>query len=382
VAISAGFDQSIALQANGMVVIWGNTSLPEGTVPTNLFGVKGIAANNQHDLVIYSDSLPALEALPMDGFSLTNGSVTFSASGLPLVGVDYQWQLNGVNISGATSSTLTVSNPTTNNAGNYQLVIYNSGGSLTSSVATLTLVLPPQITPPLPGATWFANPLPLTFSAAVTAADQINYPLSYQWQFNGTNITGATSSSFSITSTVATNEGNYTEIITNAAGSTNVTWGLRFALPGMVEAWGDNASGECNRPASLTNVAAIAAGEYQSIALTDTGTVVQWGDYYDDDGSYFYSVTDYPYVSPPPTNNVVAVAAGLGQALALKLDGSLYAWGVTNAGGYAAYGTEVPSGLPAAKAIACDWYFDVALLTNGTVRVWGLDATNLGWCLT
>jgi alpha-tubulin suppressor-like RCC1 family protein len=36
--------------------------------------------------------------------------------------------------------------------------------------------------------------------------------------------------------------------------------------------------GECDRPVWLMNAVAIAAGEYQSVAATDSGTVMQWGD--------------------------------------------------------------------------------------------------------
>ena len=49
---------------------------------------------------------------------------------------------------------------------------------------------------------------------------------------------GATSSSYTIEYLTPTNEGNYTVGITNTAGSTNVTWNIILALPGMVEAWG------------------------------------------------------------------------------------------------------------------------------------------------
>ena len=132
----------------------------------------------------------------------------------------------------------------------------------------------------------------------------------------------------------------------------------------MAEAWGDDDYGESDRPAGLTNVAGIAAGEYQSVAVTDSGTVVQWGQYWD--GVDFYSVTNTNHVTLPPTSNVVAVAAGLTQALALMNDGTVRAWGLDGA-----YGTEVPSGLSNVTAIACGWQFNVALLKNSTVTSWG-----------
>ena len=44
-----------------------------------------------------------------------------------------------------------------------------------------------------------------------------------------------------------------------------------------VVAWGDNDSGQTNVPSGLSNVVAIAAGGYHSLALTAEGRVVAWG---------------------------------------------------------------------------------------------------------
>ena len=43
-------------------------------------------------------------------------------------------------------------------------------------------------------------------------------------------------------------------------------------------AWGDNTAGQCNVPAGLSNVMAIAAGSGHSVALLNTNTLVAWGD--------------------------------------------------------------------------------------------------------
>jgi len=55
---------------------------------------------------------------------------------------------------------------------------------------------------------------PVTFSTVSSGTA----PLSYQWQYNGSNISGATSDSYSIPSTAALDAGNYTCIVTNACG--------------------------------------------------------------------------------------------------------------------------------------------------------------------
>ena len=77
-------------------------------------------------------------------------------------------------------------------------------------------------------------------------------------------------------------------------------------------AWGDNGYGQTNVPPGLSNVVAIAAGGYHSLALQSNGTVVAWGD------------NDYGETNVPPgLSNVVAIAGGLVHSLAITLDTSI-----------------------------------------------------------
>ena len=63
---------------------------------------------------------------------------------------------------------------------------------------------------------------------------------------------------------------------------TAVTAGAYHSLAlkndGTVVAWGDNTFGQTNIPASVTNVTAIACGWFHNLALRGDGTVVAWGD--------------------------------------------------------------------------------------------------------
>ncbi len=54
-------------------------------------------------------------------------------------GLTYQWLFNGANISAATSDTLLLSNVSTNNQGQYSVVLSNGSGSVTSASAALMI---------------------------------------------------------------------------------------------------------------------------------------------------------------------------------------------------------------------------------------------------
>ena len=157
---------------------------------------------------------PSVAISPLSQTNIVGNNVAFVATATGDATLAYQWRFNGTNILGATSSSYTLTSVTTNSAGNYQVVVTNDFGAVTSVVATLTVLVPPTIT---------AQPVDLTllaggsgnFSVAVIGES----PLSYQWQFNGTNISGATASSFAITNAQASNAGSYAVIITNSVGS-------------------------------------------------------------------------------------------------------------------------------------------------------------------
>jgi alpha-tubulin suppressor-like RCC1 family protein len=366
VAISVGEGwQELALLANGTVVAWGDTNGSYGEtpfiLPSGLAGVKAIAAGDEFGLAILSSPSPVIFEQPASQSIIVGGNVTLTAGAAALTGFQYQWEFNGIPLTGQTNDTLSLTNLGALNGGSYTIIASNGSGSA-SSTAILTVILPPQIdytytTPGTSGTIWCA-PITGYLNADITNVYPSPYLYYSQWQFNGTNI----SHTRGINSTVSynpTNDGMYSIVISNAAGSTNLTWNVLLAAPGMMEAWGSDTNGECDRPATLTNAAAIAAGDYHSVAVTDSGSVLQWGKY--SDGTNFY-----PVGSPPALTNVVAVAASIGHDIALKADGTVTNWGLTND-----VANFVPTNLQPTKAIAAGWNHNVALLTNGTVFAWG-----------
>ena len=236
VAIAAGGDSllhnigvalpySLALKSDGTVVTWGASDVLTPVV--GLSNVISIAGGAYHALAIRAGRpTPVITVEPTDQYQIAGGNVNFTARGAGLYGVTYLWQTNAVNLSGAINAALSLTNVQAAQAGVYDVVVSDNGGmgSITSSNANLYLVTPPVITnqsQPTIILCIYGNYFNL--AAAATAPWQTNgFPLSYQWQFNGTNIIGATSNSYA---SFATNSpGTYTLVVSNAAGSTNVSW--------------------------------------------------------------------------------------------------------------------------------------------------------------
>jgi len=89
---------------------------------------------------------PVITVQPLSQTVPLLGIVTFSVGASSGTTMSYQWSFNGTALSGATASGYTIATVQATNAGTYTVKVSNSGGSVTSSGATLTVVVPPTIT--------------------------------------------------------------------------------------------------------------------------------------------------------------------------------------------------------------------------------------------
>jgi hypothetical protein len=232
VAIAASGDPdyaaySMALKSDGTVVVWGDDAAanPGG----GLNDVVAIGAGADHALAVRTGPpTPVITLEPTDEYQVPGGNATFTARGAGLYGVIYQWQSNGVNVTGATAAALTVTNvQAAQTNGYYDVVVTdNTGwGSIVSSNASLHFVTPPVILSqsPLPTNQTVLYLTNVSLSVMATAPGMTNgFPLSYQWQFNGMNV-GGNSASY-VFQANANSTGTYSVVVSNAAGSTNAAW--------------------------------------------------------------------------------------------------------------------------------------------------------------
>ena len=124
-----------------------------------------------------------------------------------------------------------------------------------------------------------------------------------------------------------------------------------YEAPKLPLAWGDNWSGQTNIPLGLTNVTAIAAGAYHSLALKSDGTVVGWGANWNGQINI-----------PGDLTNVIAIAAGNSHSIALKSDGTVVGWGANWSGQL-----DFPTNLRGVTAISSGTWADHNLaLVQGT----------------
>jgi hypothetical protein len=175
---------------------------------------------------------PSITTNPTSQTVTAGNSVTFSAAAAGNPAPTVQWQLSTnsgsswSNISGATSTSYTVSSTTAGQNGyRYRAVFTSSVGSATTASATLTVQYAPSVTTSPKSATVNAGQS-VNFSAAATG----NPAPTVQWQVstNGgatyTAIAGATGTTLTLSAVTASQNGNlYQAVFTNGVGTATTT---------------------------------------------------------------------------------------------------------------------------------------------------------------
>lgn len=238
----------------------------------------------------------------------------------------------------------------------------------------------------------------VTLSVAATGTP----PLLYQWQFNGSDLPGATNASLVLNNLQTNNAGIYSVIVTNDFGfalSSNATLVVNPVAPAIaaqpvsvtkvvnstatfsVSAKGSNplayqwffnaapVAGAITNFLTVTNVQFTNSGNYSVVISNVVGAVTSTNAYLDVEPVLVMEFWPYGtsrYSAPAGLGNLTAIAAGAQHTLALRPDGSVVAWGNNSYGQ-----TNVPAGLSNVIAIAAGDYHSLALKADGTVTVWG-----------
>jgi glucose/arabinose dehydrogenase len=166
--------------------------------------------------VQYSPAIPVITTHPANQTATQGQPATFTVSASGTATLNYQWQKNMTNISGANSSSFTI--PATaflDNGAKFRCVVTNGFGTATSNEATLTVNAPPNINSG-PADQTVTQGQPATFSVSAGGST----PLTYQWQRNTVNISAATSPSYTLPSAALADSGaKFRCVVSNGFGS-------------------------------------------------------------------------------------------------------------------------------------------------------------------
>jgi len=237
-------------------------------IVSNLAG--SITSSNAALAIVTS---PAISTQPLNRSVAVGASVSFTVAAAGSSPMYFIWQKNGSpladggNVSGATTAALNLASVTTNDAAAYSVIVSNSLGSVTSSNASLAVLVPASIVNPPAGVTALAGSN-VTFT--VTAGGST--PLTFVWRKNGNpianggNISGATTPTLTLANVTVNDAGNYSAAVSNAAGgdvSSAAT--LSVLVPPTITA----------QPQSAT----VSSGANASLGVTVAGTAplsLQW----------------------------------------------------------------------------------------------------------
>ena len=141
VAIAGGRYHSLALRADGKVLAWGRNNLGQTNVVPLLANATAIAAGYAHCLAVVGHGAPFLVAHPVSLKAFTSKSAILRAVTAGALPLSYRWQFNGTDLIETNRPYLLLPNVQLTNEGVYRVVASNPYGSVTSSLATVTVVL-------------------------------------------------------------------------------------------------------------------------------------------------------------------------------------------------------------------------------------------------
>ncbi len=232
--------------------------------------IVGTSTSNAATLTVNTGPVITLNPANLTVVSGQTATFTAAASGSPTPTVQWQVSTNNgstwTNISAATSTTYSFTTAASDNGKQYRAVFANTVGSATSAAAILTVNYAPTVTTQPSNQTVTAGQV-ASFSATASG----NPAPVVQWQVSidgvsWTNISGATSTTYSFTTTSSDNGKHYRAVFTNSVASANSNAALLAVNIGPVITV---------HPTNLT----VTAGQTASFSAAASGTpapTVQW----------------------------------------------------------------------------------------------------------
>jgi hypothetical protein len=203
---------------------------------------------------------PAIQTQPVGASVFVGSTVSLSVSATGQPAPTYQWRKNGVDLAGATATTLTLPNVQVGDSGSYVAVATNSAGTAQSNAASLTVSVPPPtiVTQPSNRTTYAGEAVGLSVVASGAPAP------GYQWYRNGVPVVDATGANLIISNPQIADAGSYSVVVANAYGSVtsaNVTLTVNPARPPIITS-AASITGTINTPLSYHFSTHVPASSY------------------------------------------------------------------------------------------------------------------------
>jgi alpha-tubulin suppressor-like RCC1 family protein len=387
VAIAAGLSHSLALKADGTVVTWGGNLLGQTNQPAAVRAVVGMAAGNNHNLVMGGFNAPP-RSLPqtvqasvnrdwvitLRGQDATGEALRFRITALP--GEGTQYRLYQCTASGARGERFTANSWVNDPQGrvvfepvsrkyqkafaSFEFVANDWESDSDASMVNVEIerfvsfTLPPTEVHPTEARLW-----------GLAAPDGRLSWAWFEWWLSGeqTNRTPVIEAGFGgglvrleqrITGLASRGLYGYRLAVSNELGEVRYAMPQFFATGRRPLLWGNNIAGLTNVPAGLTNAVSVASRANVMLALDAQGKVWAWG-----------STTSILTAVPAGLDGALALAAGATHNVALKADRTVAVWGDNSAGQM-----NVPAGLGNVVAVAAGDVFSLALKADGKVVGW------------
>ena len=241
----------------------GGTNLRSSPVyVTNLFLASVISGcvDNSFTLAI-GVPFPVFTVQPTNQTVTATSNVTFTVAGTGVGALSYQWYFNGSAVSNATAASYSLTSVMATNAGNYTVTIANNAGSVTSSVAVLTVNKA--------AGTVTLGSLNQTYSGAAASATAVTSPsgLTVNFTYNGASIAPTNAGSYTVIGAIS--DANYQGSATNTLVIANATVTITSGITANNKIY--NGTTTATISSNNVSLSGVVAGDTANVALSTNG---------------------------------------------------------------------------------------------------------------